>query len=142
MLTVSDILGRLPHRPPFLLIDGVTELETGRRAHGWRCVTGNDAGASSLGESGCFPDLLVLEGMAQMAAIALWSAEGPGADLRLASIANVRFTGASSVGDRLDLEAVVLKKFGNLVRVLGKASVRGALLVQADLTLYSGREQD
>jgi len=41
-LLYKDIIRILPHRPPFLLVDTITELELGKRVVGIKNVTINE----------------------------------------------------------------------------------------------------
>ena len=41
-LDIQQIQEILPHRYPFLLVDKVTDLEAGKRAHAVKCVTANE----------------------------------------------------------------------------------------------------
>lgn len=133
---------RLPHRPPFLLIEGVIECEPGLRARGWKCISYSDVGVCGADLVSGFPSVLMLECMAQMAAIALWVPDGDGArlgsDMRLASISNAHFNGWALPGDKLMVETRVVKRFDKLVMARGQATLNGAVLSVADLVLSSG----
>lgn len=57
-LDIKDIMGLLPHRYPFLLIDAVDELDPGERAIGIKNVTMNEPFFQ-----GHFPDEPVMPGV-------------------------------------------------------------------------------
>lgn len=125
---IAEVVRRLPHRPPFLMIDSVREVTSGVRAVAWKRV------------SECvpvFPATLMLECMAQTAAIAMWLPGASGADMRLAGITRTRFRGTAVPGDTLVVEAVVIKRFGSLIRVRGRVDVAGTCVALAHLTLFS-----
>ena len=42
ILNTQQIMEIIPHRPPFLLIDTIEELEPGVRATGRKCVSFNE----------------------------------------------------------------------------------------------------
>ncbi|MCL6561351.1 MAG: 3-hydroxyacyl-ACP dehydratase FabZ, partial [Firmicutes bacterium] len=76
MLGLEEIKALLPHRYPFLFVDRILELEPGRRAVGIKNVT-----ADEFFFPGHFPDypimpgVLIIEAMAQVAAVAVLSLE-------------------------------------------------------------------
>lgn len=41
-LNIEQIMEILPHRPPFLLVDKITDCEPGVKATGIKCVTMNE----------------------------------------------------------------------------------------------------
>lgn len=42
MLDIKEIMDRIPHRSPFLLIDRIEEIEVGKSAVGRKCVSYNE----------------------------------------------------------------------------------------------------
>jgi 3-hydroxyacyl-[acyl-carrier-protein] dehydratase len=75
--------------------------------------------------------------MAQLAGIAAGQGEGEGGVL--AAIDRAELPAGVSAGDRVTVEARIVRGFGQLFLVEGKASVGGALIAQATLTLAVGK---
>ncbi|KAB0666676.1 hydroxymyristoyl-ACP dehydratase [Oryzomonas japonica] len=123
----SDPAAYLPHRYPFLLLDRVVELETGARAAARVAVT---SGRS-------FPQVLLVECIAQLAGILTIQDEGEGGFL--AAVDRAEFSGAPRAGDELLVSVRVVKAFGRLFMVEGKVVCDGRTLVTAQLTLGVGK---
>ncbi|MGB9552815.1 MAG: 3-hydroxyacyl-ACP dehydratase FabZ [bacterium] len=73
----AEIMKILPHRPPFLFVDRIVEMEPGVSAQGIKNVAANEPFLTGhFPEQPIMPGVLLLEAMAQVAAIALLSKEG------------------------------------------------------------------
>jgi 3-hydroxyacyl-[acyl-carrier-protein] dehydratase len=134
---IQEILGLLPHRYPFLLIDRVVEFERGKRLVAIKNVTMNEPFFQ-----GHFPDypimpgVLVIEAMAQAGAIIMLK-EIPDMDTKLVvftGIEKAKFRRPVTPGDQLRIEAEVLSLKTRVGRIEGKAYVEGKLACQATLT--------
>jgi 3-hydroxyacyl-[acyl-carrier-protein] dehydratase len=132
MLDIIQIRNILKHRYPFLLIDRVIEYEGEKRAKGIKCVTINEAFFQGhFPEHPIMPGVLILESMAQMAAITIGEKEKYIGFL--ASIYNARFIKPVVPGDQLILESEVIQKVKNLVRIKSTAKVSDILVAKAEL---------
>jgi 3-hydroxyacyl-[acyl-carrier-protein] dehydratase len=124
----SDPCDYLPHRNPFVLIDRVTAREPGISATGIKCVTY---------EPGGFPQVLLLESMAQLGGIAAATEKGEGGFL--ASIDHAEFSREVRAGDRLLVSVRIVKSFGRLFLMEGEVFVSGEKIAMAQLTLGVGK---
>jgi len=134
---IQDILGLLPHRYPFLLIDRVVEFERGKRLVAIKNVTMNEPFFQ-----GHFPDypimpgVLVIEAMAQAGAIIMLK-EIPDMDTKLVvftGIEKAKFRRPVTPGDQLRIEVDVLAFRSRMGRMEAKATVDGKVACQATLT--------
>lgn len=135
-MQIQDILQRLPHRYPIILVDRVLELEPGQRVVALKNVSANEPQFQ-----GHFPGLpimpgvLILEAMAQAGAIAMLSMpENEGKFGLFAGLDKVRFRRQVIPGDQLRLEVSITHMRGRIGKGEGKAFVDGQLATEAELT--------
>ncbi|MCW2278836.1 3-hydroxyacyl-ACP dehydratase FabZ [Heliophilum fasciatum] len=135
-LSVTDIQGILPHRPPFLLLDRVTELEVGRSAVGWKNVTINEPFFQGhFPGYPVMPGVLILEALAQTGAVALLKMpEFAGRIALFAGMDDVRFRRQVVPGDVLRLEAELTALKRGIGKAKGIATVDGQMVCEALLT--------
>jgi 3-hydroxyacyl-[acyl-carrier-protein] dehydratase len=132
----SEIEAILPHRPPFLLIDEVVELEPGSRVVARKHVrddefwtTGHFPGRPVM------PGVLIVEAMAQAGAVAVLSEEeNRGRIAFFAGIDDVRFKRIVEPGDELELECHLERIRGPIGRGRATAKVDGKLAARGVLT--------
>ncbi len=142
-LSHEEIQKRIPHRPPFLLVDRVIAFEPRKHGLGIKQISGSDpVFQGHFPGHPIFPGVLILEALGQMGAI-LFSEEcedsSPDAGGKyLARVDRARFLRPVVPGDSLELEVNVLKIFGNLVKLEGRASRGGELVASAELTFTIG----
>lgn len=134
--TIEEILGLLPHRYPFLLVDRITDYVPGKSATGIKNVSMNE-----LFFQGHFPGrpimpgVLIVEAIAQVGGIVLTQLPEAKGHLSLfAGIDKVRFRRPVVPGDQLVMTAELLvikrKRFG---KMLGRAEVNGQLVTEGEL---------
>lgn len=126
----------LPHRPPFLLIDEVVELDPGRRV-----VARREVRADDWWFPGHFPDrpvmpgVLIVEAMAQAGAVAvLIEDENRGKIAFFAGIDDCRFKRVVEPGDTLTLTCEIDAVRGPIGRGKATAHVGEALAARGTLT--------
>jgi len=129
------ILELLPHRYPMLMIDRVLELgENYVRAE--KLVSASEPALQGhFPGRPIFPGVLIIEAMAQAAAIWAMSSGSvkPGLLCVLAGVDSARFRRQVVPGDVLRLEARALAARSKLVKIEAKASVAGEPVADAIL---------
>lgn len=92
-LNIQQIMEILPHRPPFLLVDRITECEPGVKATGVKCVTMNEPFfVGHFPGNPIMPGVLILEALAQTGAVAALSLpENRGKLAIFGGVKNARF---------------------------------------------------
>ena len=87
-LNIQQIMEILPHRPPFLLVDRITECEPGVKATGVKCVTMNEPFFV-----GHFPGNPVLPGVCTLQIVRECLERGTGRRHRFTAIRECKFLG-------------------------------------------------
>lgn len=132
---IHDIMGILPHRYPFLLVDRILELEPEVRIKGIKNVTFNEPFFQGhFPGAPVMPGVLIIEAMAQCGGILALSspkvASGPEKLVYFMGIDNARFRRPVLPGDQLVMECKVLKLKSRLCQLEGKAYVDGELAAE------------
>jgi 3-hydroxyacyl-[acyl-carrier-protein] dehydratase len=137
-LDINGIKRYLPHRYPFLLLDRVLECEPGRMIRALKNVTMNEP--FFQGHFPAFPvmpGVLVIEALAQAAAILAYRSTGigPGGDVLFffAGIDNARFRQQVVPGDQLRLEVDVIRIKRGIGKFRTRALVGDDVAAEADL---------
>src|ERR1700756_2351435 len=127
---IQAILGFLPHRYPFLLIDRIVEFEPTKRLVAIKNVTINEPFFQGhFPGFPIMPGVLIVEAMAQ-AGGALLLTEIPDRESKLmvfTGIERAKFRRPVVPGDQLRIEINVLQWKPRVVRLEGKATVDGKL---------------
>ena len=135
-LSSEEILGLLPHRFPFALIDRVIEHIPGKKAVALKNVTINEPQFQGhFPERPLMPGVLIVESMAQVGGIIVTQMPDlPKGLFVFAGINNVKFRRPVVPGDQLvitcELLSIKRKRFG---KVKGEAHVDGQLVCSGEL---------
>jgi beta-hydroxyacyl-ACP dehydratase FabZ len=135
-LDIDGILGILPHRYPFLLVDRIIGLEEGKRAVGIKNVTYNEPFFQGhFPGAPVMPGVLIIEAMAQVGAVLLLRAIPDRKDklVYFAGIDQARFRRPVVPGDQVRFEVEVLKLRARSALLKGEAFVDGARVAEAEM---------
>jgi 3-hydroxyacyl-[acyl-carrier-protein] dehydratase len=139
-LDIYDILKRLPHRYPFLLVDRVLELVPGKSIRALKNVTYNEPFfPGHFPHRPVMPGVMIIEALAQTAGILAFVTAGvtPTVDTRFyfAGIDKARFRRPVEPGDQLILSAQLERSLRGIWRLSVVATVDGKEAAAAELML-------
>ena len=135
-LAIEEILGLLPHRYPFALVDRVIEHIPGEKAVAIKNITINEPQFQGhFPERPLMPGVLIVESMAQVGGLIVTQMPDlPSGLFVFAGINNVKFRRPVVPGDQLVITCQLLsikrKRFG---KVKGEAHVEGKLVCSGEL---------
>jgi len=135
-LNIDQIMERLPHRYPFLLVDRVLDYVQDQSIRAIKNVTINEPHFNGhFPGHPVMPGVLIVEAMAQAGGVmALASAPADKEYLMyFTGIDDVRFRQPVRPGDQLLFEITVLRKRGAMWKFKGEAFVDGKLVCAATL---------
>ena len=135
---VVEVLKRLPHRYPLLLVDRVKELVIDERIHAIKAVSFNeDFFQGHFPGAPIMPGVLQIEALAQAAgvlAVESLGLAGSGKLVYFMAIDNAKFRAPVTPGVLLDLEAEFVQKRSRVCKFAGKASVDGKVTCEVQFT--------
>ena len=137
-MDIHQILKKLPHRYPFLMIDRVLEIEKGKRIKALKNVTINEPFFTGhFPHRPVMPGVLMLEAMAQAAALLAFDATGVELDDKtvyyFAGIDAARFKRPVEPGDQLVVEVLLERSRAGIFKFNGVIRVDQDVACEADL---------
>lgn len=138
MMNIHQILKQLPHRYPFVMVDRVLELEKGVRIKALKNVTINEPYfMGHFPRHPVMPGVLMLEAMAQAAALLAFDAMGVTTDettvYYFAGIDSARFKRPVVPGDQLIMDVTVMRNKGGIFKFKGVTRVDENIACEAEL---------
>ncbi len=139
-MDIQQILRKLPHRYPILLVDRVLELEAGKRIRALKNVSANEPFFQGhFPGRPVMPGVLMLEALAQAAALLSFETLGIGADEKtvyyFAGIDGARFKRPVVPGDQLLLDVQIARMKASIWKFDAKAWVGDELAVETGMML-------
>ena len=136
IMDVVEIQKYLPHRYPFLMVDGILEIERLKRVVGIKNVTATEPHFQGhFPGQPVMPGVLIIESMAQTGGLLLLL-EVPDREKKLlffVAVDGARFRRPVVPGEQLRIEMNVLSWRGDFCKLEGKATVDGKLAAEATL---------
>jgi 3-hydroxyacyl-[acyl-carrier-protein] dehydratase len=135
LVDIAGIMHAIPHRYPFLLIDRVVDLVRGRSAVGIKNVSVNESFFQGhFPHHPVMPGVLIIESMAQTAAVLVVETLGPeaaGKVVYFMSIEGAKFRRPVVPGDQLRIHVNKERHRGNVWKFTGVARVDGVSVAEA-----------
>lgn len=132
---IAGIMRAIPHRYPFLMIDRVVELARDRSAVGVKNVSVNESFFQGhFPNHPVMPGVLIIEAMAQTAAVLVVETLGPDAAGRVVyfmSVEGAKFRRPVVPGDQLRIHVEKERNRGNVWKFHAVARVDGAAVAEA-----------
>jgi len=140
---IDEVMRRLPHRYPFLLVDRVLECVPGERIVALKNVTMNEEFfVGHFPGRPVMPGVLILEAMAQAAGILTFVTANvyPDESVRFyfAGIDKARFRRPVVPGDQVMLTAKLERKIRTIWKYSTAATVDGAEVASAEMLVMPG----
>ena len=137
-MDIQEILRKLPHRYPIILVDRVLELVPGERIVALKNVTINEPYfMGHFPGHPVMPGVLIIESLAQACAIlafvTLQAKEGDGTLFYFAGIDAARFKKPVIPGDQLRLEAAMGRVKRGVGKFTGRALVDGQVVCETEM---------
>ncbi|HHS83888.1 MAG TPA: 3-hydroxyacyl-ACP dehydratase FabZ [Gammaproteobacteria bacterium] len=137
-MDIYQILEHLPHRYPFLLVDKVLEIESGKYLKAIKNVSYNEPYFNGhFPHRAVMPGVLILEALAQATGIlAFVTTETKPTEESLyyfVGTDNIRFKQPVIPGDQLVLEVELIKKLRGVWKFKGQASVDGKVVASGEI---------
>jgi 3-hydroxyacyl-[acyl-carrier-protein] dehydratase len=126
-IDITEILARIPHRYPFLLVDRAEAYKPNESIVGIKCVTVNEPFFQGHFPSyPVMPGVLIIEAIAQTGAILMsktLDVDVAGKTILFMSVDNARFRQPVRPGDVLRMHVEVVRHRGDIFKFKGRALV-------------------
>jgi 3-hydroxyacyl-[acyl-carrier-protein] dehydratase len=141
---IKEIMKRIPHRYPFLLVDRVLEMVPGESGKGIKNFTMNEPFfAGHFPGTPIMPGVLIVEAMAQLGAMVVLSLpENKGKLAFFAGIDSMRFRRQVVPGDQLFMEVEITRMKGPIGKGSVKALVDGQVAAAEGTVMFALGDAD
>jgi 3-hydroxyacyl-[acyl-carrier-protein] dehydratase len=135
-IDITEVLARIPHRYPFLLVDRCEAYRPHQSIIGVKCVTFNEPFFQGhFPGYPVMPGVLIVEAMAQAGAVLMSKSldvDTEGKTIFFMSLDNCRFRSPVRPGDVLKLHVDVVRARSKLFKFKGEAFVDGKAVAEAE----------
>lgn len=140
MIERDEIEKMIPHRPPFLWIDRVEELEPGERCVAFKFVDPeNPIFTGHFPAKPILPGVLIIEAVAQTAGVMLGASapHQPKGIALLAAVNRFKFLKSVTPGQQLRIETTKLTGAGKMTLISGTVYVGDEIVASGELSVVS-----
>ena len=141
-IDVEGIMERIPHRYPFLLLDGILQVKPGETITAVKNVSFNEPWFQGhFPGHPVMPGVLIVEAMAQAGGVLIWESVPPqerNFTLYLAGVEKTRFRQPVRPGDRLVVTATITSRRRNFWRFDAVAEVEGTRVASSEFVQTPG----
>ena len=134
-MDIERVIEMIPHRYPFLMIDKILEVVPDERAVGLKNVTVNEPHFQGhFPGRRVMPGVLIIESMAQTAAVLVVKTLGAASEGKLVyfmSVDNARFRKPVVPGDSVEVHVAKRQRRGNVWKFNCQAKVDGKVVADA-----------
>lgn len=140
----SQIESLIPHRPPFLWIDQIIELEPGKRCVAIKHVDPAEPFfAGHFPSQAILPGIFLIEAVAQTSGVMLGAAAGESkGSPRLAAVNRFKFLKTVAPGAELQIETTKLTEAGTMACIEGIVRVGNEVVARGELTVVSVEDRE
>lgn len=135
-IDITEILARIPHRYPFLLVDRCEEYKPSQSIVGIKCVTVNEPFFQGhFPGYPVMPGVLIVEALAQTGAVLMSKSldvDVAGKTILFMSVDNCRFRWPVRPGDVIRMNVEVLRARGDVFKFRGQAMVGDKTAAEAE----------
>src|SRR6185437_3777370 len=135
-IEIEEILRRIPHRPPFLLVDRAEDYRPHRSIVGIKAVTMNEPFfVGHFPGQPVMPGVLIIEAMAQSGGVLMSKSldiDTRGKGIMFISVDNCRFRNPVKPGDMLRMPVEVLRARGDVFKFRGRGLVGDKVAAEAE----------
>lgn len=137
-IDIVTIMERIPHRYPMLMVDKMAEIRPYESAVAIKNVTASEPHFQGhFPRKPVMPGVLIIESMAQTAAVMVVSSLGKESEGKLVyfmSVDNAKFRHPVVPGDQMFIHVHKVQQRGSVWRFSGEAKVDGKRVAQADFS--------
>ncbi len=139
---IEEVMRRLPHRYPFLLVDRATHYIANTSIRGIKCVTVNEPYfPGHFPGAPVMPGVMMIEAMAQTGALMMSKTLDVDVSkhvILFMSVDNARFRKPVLPGDVLEMPVEVVFARRNIFKFKGRCEVRGELVAECEFAAAKG----
>lgn len=140
-IDIMSIMNMIPHRHPFLLVDKIIKIETGKSIIGIKNVTFNEPYFTGhFPNNPVMPGVLIVEALAQVSAVLVVNSteivlgNKENKDVYFMGIESAKFRKVVRPGDALHLHAHIEQNRGNVWKFSAKGEVEGSTVAESQFT--------